>query len=188
MDCWATPTDNPDDTTKFELSSEGCPTEDWIELKNASCISFPLFGFASAVEDNLYVHCEIYICTEDSDECETSTCPASGGGRKRRHADAKTTLVSLWDISENWISFEKIVSDENKECWWSPCCRQGCFHFTSTRNWCKIGKSLTIKPRKNLTLNPSIPKLDNLVWMWLDKEETLKRSHQQLCRLLPSSP
>ena len=95
MDCWATPTNNPDDTTKFDLSSGGCPTEDWIELKNASCISFPLFGFASATEDNLYVHCEIYICTEDSDECETSTCPASGGGRKRRHADAKTTMVSL---------------------------------------------------------------------------------------------
>merc|ERR1712157_106964 len=65
-----------------------------IELKNASCISFPLFGFANALDDNLYVHCEIYICTDsDSDECETSTCPASSGSRKRRHAVAKTTMM-----------------------------------------------------------------------------------------------
>ena len=95
MDCWATPTNDIDDTTRFDLSNEGCPSEDWIELKNASCISFPLFGFANALDDNLYVHCEIYICTDsDSDECETSTCPASSGSRKRRHAVAKTTMVS----------------------------------------------------------------------------------------------
>merc|ERR1712176_1087517 len=65
---------------------------DWIELKNASCISFPLFGFANDLDGNLYVHCAIYICTEDSGECEPSTCPASTGGRKRRHADANTMM------------------------------------------------------------------------------------------------
>ena len=95
MDCWATPTDDPDDSTKFDLSEDGCPTEDWIELKNASCISFPLFGFANAIEDSLYVHCAIYICTEDSDECEASTCSMPTSDRKRRHADAKTTMVSF---------------------------------------------------------------------------------------------
>ena len=100
MDCWATPTDDPNDATKFDLSEDGCPTEDWIELKNASCISFPLFGFAQSVDDELHVHCAIYICTEDSDECEASTCSASASalapsGRKRRHADAKTTMVSF---------------------------------------------------------------------------------------------
>ena len=96
MDCWATPTEEPDDSTRFDLSEDGCPSEDWIELKNASCISFPLFGFASSDDDSLHVHCAIYICTEDSDECEASTCEASASaiGRKRRHADATTTMVS----------------------------------------------------------------------------------------------
>ena len=99
MDCWATPTDKSDDKIRFDLSANGCPSEDWIEMKNASCIGFPLFGFATAADDNLYVHCEIYICTQDSDECtaETAeTCAANSGGRKRRHADAKTTMVSFF--------------------------------------------------------------------------------------------
>ena len=74
MDCWATPTNDSNDATKFYLSDDGCPTEDWIELKNSSCISFPLFGFANAANNNLYVHCAIFICTEDSGECEPSTC------------------------------------------------------------------------------------------------------------------
>ena len=113
MDCWATPTDKSDDQTRFDLSADGCPSEDWIEMKNASCIGFPLFGFAGA-EDNLYVHCEIYICTQDSDECtaETAeTCAANSGGRKRRHADAKTTMVSFL-IFRN-IKTLKTYSDSN---------------------------------------------------------------------------
>ena len=101
-DCWATPTNDTNDIIRFDLSNDGCPAHDWIEMKNASCISFPLFGFANSPK-NLYVHCKINICTEDSTECEptsSATCAAnrkaadSAGGRKRRHADSKTTMVS----------------------------------------------------------------------------------------------
>ena len=112
MNCWATPTANSNDTTRFDLSKDGCPEADWIEMKNASCIGFPLFGFATAVEDNLFVHCEIYICTQNSAECiaETAqTCEASSGGRKRRHADATTTMVSF----VHWTNRLENISGSN---------------------------------------------------------------------------
>jgi hypothetical protein len=91
--CWATPSDDPEDTTKYEFIVNGCPdanedseTLSIISNGQAAAASFSLasFQFNDDANAQIYIHCQIHVCDPNAEQCEPQ-CNA----RKRRGADEK---------------------------------------------------------------------------------------------------
>lgn len=101
-DCWATPDDNITNHKFFDLSEDGCATEDWISI-NQTHITFDLFGFYGSNE--FYIHCGILMCLGNDPSCHQQNCSASG--RKRR----ATTLAvdKLDDGKKQSVLTQKVI-------------------------------------------------------------------------------
>jgi len=84
-DCWATPTDNSSDTTRYELDSDN--SFDWLCSDDSTHDPFKFTAFrfqsdtvteansASTYAQTIYIHCDVHVC-EDSDtdgECAKHT-------------------------------------------------------------------------------------------------------------------
>jgi len=94
--CWATPSADPTDATKYEFIVNGCPeaNEDAETLSiiangQAAAASFSIasFQFNGDANAEIYIHCQIHICDPGMEPCEPQ-CNA----RRRRDAD-DTKLV-----------------------------------------------------------------------------------------------
>ncbi|XP_041464838.1 complement receptor type 2-like [Lytechinus variegatus] len=91
--CWATPSEDSQDSTSHALVDKGCPSDDTLQFltgyKNGegTIVRFELRSFRFVEDDDkeVYVHCEVFVCHEDStDSFCNSNCDSS---RKRRYSD-----------------------------------------------------------------------------------------------------
>lgn len=98
MMCWATPTDDPMDTTVLPLVEDGCPvssdadegSDDVVISKNAEGdeVVFKVRAFTWVDEahgDKMFVHCLVSLC-----DYTAGTCTPSCGARRKRRAISKT--------------------------------------------------------------------------------------------------
>lgn len=113
-DCWATSDSDPTSTPKFDLISNNCATEDWINLTPAnngasatSRFDFRSFRFPNQL--TFHLHCAIYLCHDDQLDC-IKTC----NRRKRRMAPEETSPALLTESGEqdNGLPIPQILSTE----------------------------------------------------------------------------
>ncbi|XP_041432235.1 uromodulin-like [Xenopus laevis] len=81
--CYATPSSNADDSTKYYIIQNSCPSviDDTVNvaengLSSQARFSFQMFAFLGDVSQ-VYLHCEIYVC----DNKATTCLPRQLGGR-----------------------------------------------------------------------------------------------------------
>jgi len=83
--CWATPTSDAADESKYEFITNGCPEENEPVLKINSVenglIGIELESFAFVGEEpSIYLHCIVHICKEGDNDC----LPNCSSARRRR--------------------------------------------------------------------------------------------------------
>ncbi|XP_033629604.1 uncharacterized protein LOC117291797 [Asterias rubens] len=105
--CWATPSTNPFDFTRFPFLEDGCPRDDTVQLlvsPSSSRKRFSLSSFAFLGEHHIngpvYVHCEMRVCyaMEFDAACETICTDPSleeifGGVSERGSGDEVNHLL-----------------------------------------------------------------------------------------------
>ncbi|CAH1233662.1 UMOD [Branchiostoma lanceolatum] len=111
--CWATPTNNAEDPTRYPITTDGCPnTEDGtiyiIENAQSKQARFRVQMFRFASQPRVYLHCTISVCDQVSPAACAPTCATQNGrrwlpstqpegpaGRVRRAAeDTRVTISS----------------------------------------------------------------------------------------------
>ncbi|KAI8485362.1 hypothetical protein Bbelb_369260 [Branchiostoma belcheri] len=111
--CWATPTNNAEDPTRYPITTDGCPnTEDGtiyiIENAQSKQARFRVQMFRFASHPRVYLHCTISVCDQVSPGACAPTCatrsgrrwlpstqPGEEAGRVRRAAgDTRVTISS----------------------------------------------------------------------------------------------
>ncbi|XP_062857588.1 pancreatic secretory granule membrane major glycoprotein GP2-like [Trichomycterus rosablanca] len=87
--CWATPTDNINDTVRWNLITNECP--DPMEssvtvlqngVSTSSRFSFNMFTFTNSV-DSIHLHCQVHLCLLGGNNCALPC----GIKRRRRRAE-----------------------------------------------------------------------------------------------------
>lgn len=71
-DCWTTPTPNPMDTIRYDLSKDSCALDDTFVMRpfgHGQKISFESFAFSHKVKSHLYLHCNLVACDESEPTC-----------------------------------------------------------------------------------------------------------------------
>lgn len=86
--CRATPTANPNDTRYYTLIKDGCPVDEYLNYKNSDS-PYQRFSFQSFKFNNtevVYLHCEVYVCANNtnSTRCSESCTQEPGNTRRRR--------------------------------------------------------------------------------------------------------
>uniref|UniRef100_A0ABM5EUT1 Uromodulin-like isoform X1 n=1 Tax=Pogona vitticeps TaxID=103695 RepID=A0ABM5EUT1_9SAUR len=100
-ECWGTPTADPKDNTKHPLIMKGCPHDHTLTFLNAigtsttAKFSFQMFQFQNFTE--LFLHCQVHLCSPDSPEPCVKQCP-SQRKTKREAVDAYKKIVSYGPI------------------------------------------------------------------------------------------
>ncbi|KAK9392918.1 uromodulin-like [Crotalus adamanteus] len=88
-DCWGTPTNDPDDSTKHYLIMKGCPRDKTLEFLNAigtstvAKFSFQMFQFKNLSE--VFLHCKVRLCIPANQEPCAKQCPIKQ--RNKRHLE-----------------------------------------------------------------------------------------------------
>ncbi|CAH3194321.1 unnamed protein product, partial [Porites evermanni] len=83
--CRATPTKNPNDTTYHTLIKDGCPVDEHLNYKNSDS-PYQRFSFQSFKFNNtevVYLHCEVYVCANNTN-CSEGCTQEPGNIRRRR--------------------------------------------------------------------------------------------------------
>uniref|UniRef100_H2Y5T8 ZP domain-containing protein n=1 Tax=Ciona savignyi TaxID=51511 RepID=H2Y5T8_CIOSA len=86
--CWATPSNNPNDTVKYMIIESGCPsTADRAAIDVVSNYQsmevkagFKSFVWVNTPTRSIYIHCTVSVCLSSISNCTGPVC----GGRKRR--------------------------------------------------------------------------------------------------------
>ncbi|KAJ7312131.1 hypothetical protein JRQ81_006474 [Phrynocephalus forsythii] len=100
-ECWGTPTADPNHSTKHLLIMKGCPHDHTLAFLNAigtstvAKFSFQMFQFRNFTE--LFLHCQVHLCSPDSPEPCVKQCP-SKRKTKREVVDAYKKIVSYGPI------------------------------------------------------------------------------------------
>lgn len=85
--CYATPSDQANDTSAFDIITDGCPQGDLVNINNQTFpelrFSFAAFYFTASSSSAVYLHCQTRICLTGQGNCN----PSCGGIRKRRSVD-----------------------------------------------------------------------------------------------------
>eukprot|EP00058_Branchiostoma_floridae_P020427 XP_002605917.1 hypothetical protein BRAFLDRAFT_87409 [Branchiostoma floridae] len=111
--CWATPTNNEEDPTRYPITTDGCPnTEDGtiyiIENAQSKQARFRVQMFRFTSHPRVYLHCTISVCDQVNPGTCSPTCatrsgrrwlpyvnPGEEAGRERRAAeDTRVTISS----------------------------------------------------------------------------------------------
>ncbi|XP_039251317.2 uncharacterized protein LOC120328838 [Styela clava] len=97
-DCWTTPSDDPDDTTRHDVITDECPATyasvDIISNGDGQTARFRVSVQPFVDEDKLYVHCNVEVCQSS---CQ-KTCTTKRR-RKRNANDGKSNTVSVGPIT-----------------------------------------------------------------------------------------
>jgi len=100
-ECWATPSADPADSTRYAFIESYCGDDDEINTYETLTIhqngasgsgqfSIDSFKFiASDASVEMFIHCDVTLCDPSAEDC--SVCAASGSRRKRRSTDTTTT-------------------------------------------------------------------------------------------------
>ncbi|XP_078673839.1 uncharacterized protein LOC144912443 isoform X1 [Branchiostoma floridae x Branchiostoma belcheri] len=114
--CWATPSNNAEDPTRYPITTDGCPnTEDGtiyiIENAQSKQARFRVQMFRFASHPRVYLHCTISVCDQVSPGACAPTCatrsgrrwlpstqPGEEAGRVRRAADDTRVTISSGPI------------------------------------------------------------------------------------------
>merc|ERR1712113_994120 len=100
-ECWATPSNNPQDETKYVFIENSCGIDEEINVyeslnivsngvSNQAAFTMESFTFTGSDAD-IYLHCNVHVCDSDKMDCNV-TCD---GGRKRRSTDGSENSVTL---------------------------------------------------------------------------------------------
>lgn len=86
--CRATPSANPNDTRYYPLIKDGCPVDEYLNYKNSDS-PYQRFSFQSFKFNNtevVYLHCEVYVCANNtnSTRCSEGCTQEPGNTRRRR--------------------------------------------------------------------------------------------------------
>jgi hypothetical protein len=83
-DCWTTPTPDPADTIRYDLSKDSCTLDDTFEVHNVGHgqrMHFESFAFSHEVRSHLYLHCNLVAC--DASEPSCGMCVENKKRKKR---------------------------------------------------------------------------------------------------------
>ncbi|XP_034281296.1 uromodulin-like [Pantherophis guttatus] len=100
-DCWGTPTNDPDDSTKHHLIMKGCPRDKTLEFLNVigtstvAKFSFQMFHFKNLSE--VFLHCQVRLCIKANQEPCVKQCPIKQRN-KRQLEDDYMKVVSYGPI------------------------------------------------------------------------------------------
>ncbi|XP_070616807.1 pancreatic secretory granule membrane major glycoprotein GP2-like isoform X2 [Erythrolamprus reginae] len=100
-DCWGTPTNDPDDSTKHYLIMKGCPLDKTLQFLDAigtSTVvkfSFQMFLFTNMSE--VFLHCQVRLCILANQEPCVKQCPIKQRN-KRQLEDEYMKVVSYGPI------------------------------------------------------------------------------------------
>ncbi|XP_025024408.1 uromodulin-like [Python bivittatus] len=100
-DCWGTPTNDPEDSTKHYLIMKGCPRDKTLEFLNAvgtstvAKFSFQMFQFKNFSE--VYLHCQVRLCIPANQKPCAKECPIRQRN-KRELVDNYMKIVSYGPI------------------------------------------------------------------------------------------
>ncbi|XP_064243216.1 uromodulin-like [Passer domesticus] len=101
LDCWATPSPDPQQDTQHKLIEQGCPHDETVTYLNAvgegttAKFSFQMFQFVGYPE--VFLHCRVQLCVPDSPEPCAKQCPRHWRSR-RALADDYNRIVSYGPI------------------------------------------------------------------------------------------
>ncbi|XP_058010751.1 uromodulin-like [Ahaetulla prasina] len=100
-DCWGTPTNDPNDSTKHYLIMKGCPHDKTLEFLNVigtstvAKFSFQMFQFKNFSE--VFLHCQVRLCISANQEPCVKQCPIKQRN-KRQLEDDYMKVVSYGPI------------------------------------------------------------------------------------------
>ena len=99
--CWATPTDDENDATKYSFIEAYAVVSTEQEEVNIveNCIdkaaAFNINAFSFGTTENVYLHCQIDVCHNMTENC---TCEAANA-RKRRSTYDPTSTIKIGPIT-----------------------------------------------------------------------------------------
>ncbi|XP_072451794.1 zona pellucida glycoprotein d [Chiloscyllium punctatum] len=92
-DCWATPTQNPDDLPQYYLIKKGCPVDDTVQyhnqIGNETMANFSVQMFRFVKYPVLFLHCKTEICAADSLEPCMIDCASLPSLKAKRDANTQ---------------------------------------------------------------------------------------------------
>jgi len=101
--CWATPTNDKNDTTKFEFIENfvAVPTSGSVII-DPQQFSLESFTWGNPAYDEIFLNCEVFICDTQDDVDNCVRPKPTGTGRRRRSVDAteeNLTTIQVGPIS-----------------------------------------------------------------------------------------
>jgi len=90
--CWATPTQNVNDSSSYTLIKDGCPVDPYLNYK-VSDTGYQRFSFDAFQMDDaevMYLHCEVLVCAsneKNTTRCAEGCAEGNPGGSRRRRRD-----------------------------------------------------------------------------------------------------
>ncbi|XP_078494631.1 ZP domain-containing protein-like [Ciona intestinalis] len=156
LTCWATPSANSNDASKFYIIERGCPSFDpWDPMSNmvtqnynSTCGKFSFLSFvwrlAAGAQQRIFVHCEIEVCenSKPNSQCTVKPNCTSGSntglnGRRRRSEGSESKhLVSAGPFHMKQKGCDKVAL--------------GCSHACAVNSLskaictCPVGWALTV--------------------------------------------
>ncbi|KAJ7390067.1 hypothetical protein OS493_027592 [Desmophyllum pertusum] len=98
--CYATPTQDQNNSLRYEFIRKGCPNDETVKYHSAPSISAQRFSLEAfkfiAKHPFVFVHCHVIICnsTDPGSKC-AKKCPSSGRGRREASDHVTGDVYSL---------------------------------------------------------------------------------------------
>jgi hypothetical protein len=99
--CYATPSSDAADATKYDLIKDNCMTDPTVEVAssgNGQSISFESFAFSSDVNAQVFLHCDLVACEPDAGcgVCASRKRRSLTFGNKKQASASKRVTTRLY--------------------------------------------------------------------------------------------